>query len=184
MKILRIIIALLLVAICILSCVACEKDSDTSADSGSPSSTKKDNEDKDSDGTVKMYVKYNDVKIAIGAKADSIIEALGEPQSKTEIGDCGGLGAQVKYVYPSIEVYVLESKTEGNIIDQITFRDDIVSTPEGVCIGATVSEAKEALGKPTSETEKALLYTSGKYTLKLSISDGAVSEINYITQTN
>ncbi len=182
MKILKIIISLLLVTLCVFFCVACSDGADTSADRDG-SSGSSDKSDKD-DGAVKLYIEYNGTKIQLGAKADSIIEALGEPQSKTEIGDCGGLGAQVKYTYPSIEVYVLESKTDGNIIDQITFRDDVVSTPEGVCIGATVAEAKQALGKPTSETDKALLYTSGKYTLKLSFSGDMVTEINYITTTN
>jgi hypothetical protein len=53
-----------------------------------------------------------------------------------------------------------------------------------VCIGTTAADAKKALGEPTSENDKARLYTSGKYTLKLSISDGSVSEINYTTQSN
>ncbi len=180
MKTLKIIISLLLVTLCVFFCVACDGGKDNSADRGGSSSG---NGDKN-DGEVKLYVDYNDIRIKLGAKADDVIEALGEPQSRTEIGDCGGLGAQVRYVYPSIEVYVLESKTDGNIIDQITFRDDVVSTPEGVCIGTSLADAKEALGEPTSETAKALLYTSGKYTLKLSISDGSVSEINYITSSN
>jgi hypothetical protein len=180
MKNIKVIISLLLVAVCIAFCVACN---DTATDTTDKGGSTADKQGGDTSG-VKLYVEYNDVTIKLGAKADDIIEALGEPKSKTEIGDCGGLGAQVKYVYTSIEVYVLESKTDGNIIDQITFRDDLVETPEGVCIGTTAADAKKALGEPTSENDKALLYTSGKYTLKLSISDGSVSEINYITQSN
>ena len=184
MKILRIIVALLLVSLLVVFSVGCDGSDDASNDTTrGNTSENSDKTDKDGDG-VKLYVEYNGTKIKLGAKADDIISALGEPQSKREIGDCGGLGAQVEYTYPSVVIYVLESKTDGNIIDQITFRDDIISTPEGVCIGDTVADAKKALGAPTSESAKALLYTSGKYTLKLSINGDAISEINYITSND
>ena len=155
-----------LALLCAVFCVACGNDIEYCK------------EDYDSN---KFYIKYNNVAIKLGDKADAVIAALGEAQSRTEIGDCGGLGAQVKYTYSSIDLYVLESKTDGNIIDQITFRDDIVSTPEGVCLGVSVADAKAKLGEPTSSTDKALLYTDGKYTLKISISGDMVTDINYIT---
>ena len=116
-----------LALLCAVFCVACGNDIEGCK------------EDYDSDN---FYIKYNNVAIKLGDKADAVIAALGEAQSRTEIGDCGGLGAQVKYTYSSIDLYVLESKTDGNIIDQITFRDDIVSTPEGVCLGVSVADAK------------------------------------------
>ena len=160
------------VVLAILCLCACAVSCNSSTDNG-----KNDGE------SAKFYVEYKDTKITLGAPADSIIAALGQAQNRVEIGDCGGLGAQVKYSYPSIDVYVLESKSDGNIIDQITFRDDIVTTPNGTYIGMSVSDAKAAEGKPTTESASALVYQSGKYALKLTVADGAVSEINYITNT-
>ena len=161
-------ICLALALMCVVFCAACGGD-DTSGD----------NEGNSEFDT--FYVKFDNVSIKLGDKADGVIASLGEAQSRTEIGDCGGLGAQVKYTYASFDLYVLESKTDGNIIDQITFRDDIITTPEGVYIGMTAADAKTKLGDPTSSTDKALLYTDGKYTLKLTIEGDAVTEINYIT---
>ena len=166
------IIALVMASMCVCVLAACNDSAGTENNGGIDATN------------VKMYVNYNDTVIMLGAKADGIIEALGEPQSKTEIGDCGGLGAQVKYTYPSIDIYVLESKTDGNIIDQITFRDDTVTTPEGAYIGASSSEAKAVLGAPSSASDKALLYNKGNYTLKLSLENDIVCEINYITKSN
>ncbi len=182
MKIFKIIVSILLVCMCVAFCVACDNPSGVGSTDrdGDSQSGSKDNDE----STVKLYVEYKGTKIELGAKADSIIAALGDPQSRTEIGDCGGLGAQVRYVYTSLEIYVLQSKTDGNIIDQITLRDDLVSTPEGVYIGMSDADAKEALGEPTRETQKAIFYTSGKYTLKLDIEDGKVTDINYITSSN
>ena len=117
----------------------------------------------------------------MGADADGIIESLGEPQERREIGDCGGLGAQVLYLYPSVEIYVLESKS-GNVIDQISFRDDIVSTPEGVYIGMSVSEAKDALGEPDNEASSSFEYENGDYVLVITHNEGKIRKIDYITK--
>ena len=129
------------------------------------------------------YIVFNEVTIKLGAKADDVVAALGQPQSKNEIGDCGGLGAQVKYSYPSFDLYVLESKTSGNIIDAISFRDDMVETSEGVCIGMGIDEAKTKLGEPSSSTEKELTYINGKYAIKIKFEDNTVTEIDYITDS-
>ncbi len=133
---------------------------------------------------VSCNVSYNGTKISLGAKSDSIIKALGSPQDTREIGDCGGLGAMVKYSYSSLDVYVLKSKTDGNIIDQITLRDDLVTTPEGVYIGMSAETARDKLGEPTDASDTALTYKSGKYALKLTIKDANISGIDYITVTD
>lgn len=165
MKKFRVIICAVLAIFAVLSFSACEKDTTESASSENS-----------------FYATYKGVKIVMGADADGIIEALGEAQERKEIGDCGGLGAQVLYTYPSVEIYVLESKTDGNIIDQISFRDDIIATPEGVYIGMDVSDAKTALGEPDSEGSGAFEYENGDHVLVITHSDGKVKKIDYITK--
>ena len=157
------VIALILATVCLICCVACSEDVEKT------------------DGFDSFYVNYNDVVIQLGDRADGIIKDLGASQSKTEIGDCGGLGAQVKYSYASIDLYVLEVKGGDSIVDQITFRDDIITTPEGVYLGMTLEEAEGLLGEPTTRTDKAVLYSNGTYTLKLGVVAGIITEINYIT---
>lgn len=125
-----------------------------------------------------LYVEYKGVKIVMGAEADEIIDALGEPIDCNEMGDCGGLGAQVLYSYPSLDIYVLESKN-GNTIDEISFRDDIVTTPDGVYIGMDVDDAKDALGEPDSEDDRQLEYTKGDFSLIVTYSEGLVNGIYY-----
>ncbi len=164
MKKIRVIICALLAIFAVLSFSACEKDTESS------------------EGENGFYATYNGVKIVMGADADGIIDALGEAQERKEIGDCGGLGAQVLYTYPSVEIYVLESKTDGNIIDQISFRDDIIATPEGVYIGMKVSDAKTALGAPDSEGNGSFEYENGDHVLVITHSDGKVKKIDYITK--
>ena len=165
MKKFRVIICAVLAILAVLSFSACEKDTTEGASSENS-----------------FYATYKGVKIVMGADADGIIEALGEAQERKEIGDCGGLGAQVLYTYPSVEIYVLESKTDGNIIDQISFRDDIITTPEGVYIGMGIAEAKTALGDPDSEASSSFEYENGDHVLVITHSDGKVKKIDYITK--
>lgn len=164
--------------LCCLLCISCGlllagcNSGDNEAVDGKDSTEK--------NGGVSYYVTYKNVKIALGADADAVTSALGEPQSMTENGNCAGLGNQYKYSYPSIDVYVLETADGKATIDQITLRDDLISTPEDVRIGSTVTEAKNALGEPSSSSASSLIYTKGSYNLKLGIKDGAVQTINYI----
>ncbi len=165
------IISLLLALLCLGAFCACNDDT-AQTDAKEQASKAVSDE---------LAFEYKDTKITLGAKSDAIINKLGEAQSKTEIGDCGGLGAQVKYSYPSVDIYVLESKTEGNIIDGITFRDDMVSTAEGVYIGMTADEALTKLGEGASKDGDEIKITKGKYALILTLKDAKVSEIDYIT---
>lgn len=172
MNILKKIICAALALLALGAFVACDKEEDTQTEASGTKS--------DKTSGVSYYAEYKGVKIEMGAEADAIITALGEYQDRKEIGDCGGLGAQVKYSYPSVEVYVLESKDDGNIIDQISFRDDIISTPEGVYIGMSVADAKKALGTPTAETDKSFEYAGDKYVLVITVADGKVNKIDYL----
>ncbi len=176
MKSFKRVICALLAIICIGAFASCN-------DGEQPEAQETKDKTDNSQASTSYYFEYNNIKVELGAKADAIIEGLGQYKDKKEIGDCGGLGAQVKYSYASFEVYVLESKTNGNIIDGITFRDDIVSTPEGVCIGMSVSDAKSKLGKPTSETDTVLEYLDGTKLLKFETANGAVTGIDYMTVT-
>ena len=163
-------ICIALALLCTLSLAACNDGGDKETEQSSENTA-----------GVSFYMTYKNVKIELGADADKVLTALGEPQKKTENGNCGGLGTQYKYSYPSIDVYVLEANDGNAVIDQITFRDDLVSTAEGVSIGSTIEEAKGALGEPTTSSASAFIYTEGKYNLKLGIDGELVTEINYLT---
>lgn len=135
----------------------------------------------ETDGT--FTVTYRDVNLTVGEDAEPALKALGEPSNKKEIGDCGGLGAQVRYDYSSLILYVLESK-EGAVIDQITLTDDLVSTQKGICIGDSQEKVKEAYGNALQSDGSRLVYTSGKKILTFRIENGAVSEIDLMQKTN
>lgn len=127
-------------------------------------------------------VSYRGTTLEIGKDAEDALKALGEPTSKKEIGDCGGLGAQVRYDYSSLILYVLESK-EGAVIDQITLTDDLVATEKGICIGDSQEKVKEAYGDTIQSDGSRLVYTSGKNRLTFEVKDGKVSGIDLMQVT-
>lgn len=137
-------------------------------------------EEGEADGT--FTVTYRDVKLTVGEDAEPVLKALGEPSNKKEIGDCGGLGAQVRYDYSSLILYVLESK-EGDVIDQITLTDDLVSTQKGIGIGDSQDKVKEAYGNVLQSDGSRLVYTSGNKTLTFQIENGTVSGIDLMQVT-
>ncbi len=175
MKNLKKILCAVLALLCMTVFVGCKEQSDNGGDDGTKKETKQNSES----GIVYGF-EYNGVKLTLGASADKIISALGEYRDKKEIGDCGGLGAQVKYSYASFDVYVLASKSDGNIIDQITFRDDLAETSEGACIGMSVENVKLKTGTPTSESSTSLEYLSGSKLLKFTVADGKITGIDYM----
>ena len=127
-------------------------------------------------------VTYREVTVEIGKEAEDVLAALGEPQSKKEIGDCGGLGAQVRYDYSSLIVYVLESK-DGAVIDQITLTDDLVATEKGICIGDSQEKVKEAYGDTLQDDGSRWFYRSGKNRVTFKIEDGKVTAIDLMQVT-
>lgn len=160
--------AILLCLITLLSVVACGKtggDGDGSSGAGIYSAT------------------FDGVKIELGASAPAVLKKLGEPKSKNEIGDCGGLGAQVRYDFSSFILYVLESD-EGDVIDQITFKDDIVETSDGISIGSGESDVREEYGEPSESKKGSLIYRDGNKQMTVKIENGKVASIDIMCVTD
>ncbi len=154
LKIVALAVALLMLSLCLLACNS--------------------EDDKNSDKS--FYVTYKGVKLELGKNADSAVKALGEALSVSELGDCGGLGSQVKYTYSSLALYVLKDKSGKSVIDGVELYDDSVTTPEGVYIGMSAEDAAAKLDG-AKESGNALTVVDGEYYLKVKLDGGKVSEI-------
>lgn len=129
-----------------------------------------------------FYMTYNGTKIALDAKAAGVLSALGEANSVKELGDCGGLGAQVKYTYNDIELYTLKSD-DSETVDHISFTSDLVSTSKNISLGDSKDKVIEAYGEPTKQSDSEIRYTEGDLTLKFKLDGGNVSAIDYMRVT-
>lgn len=173
----KIISVILLIAILCTGCIAlaaCGGDDDKDNDGG---------KNGDASGSASIfYIEYKGVKIELGKPAEGIIEKLGAPSDKKEIGDCGGLGAQVKYSYPSIVIYTLKTD-DGETIDQIDILDDLVTTSKGIYIGSASADVEKKHGAPNKSTDTSIQYISGNKYLKFGIENGEVKSISLLRVT-
>jgi hypothetical protein len=134
------------------------------------------------------YVMVGSQKVELGAAADAVISALGEPRSVQDMGGCAGIGSTFKYLYDNVEIYVIENE-KGKFIDGMKLLNDLVSDSKGVSIGDTVQDFSAAYGGAISSGDGQKNFSAAfdaPYTDKTAkkvvfytVQDGAVSAIEY-----
>lgn len=164
MKMTKRIICAVLALLCCLGCVvlmsACDEEQGGNGDNNL------------------FYVEYKGVRIELDTSADQVLAALGKAKYEDNLGDCGGIGVQMKYTYSDISVNTLKEE-DGEKIHKISFTNDLVSTPKGIYIGSSEQAVLDAYGSATGNEDGRLTYKSGDLELEFSIKDGKVSAINY-----
>ena len=122
-------------------------------------------------------IEVNGTTVALGAKASSVLNKLGEPKSSQNTGNCGGLGETTRYVYGGFVLTVVDYEDGDALIDKIELTDDSVETSSGIYIGSTKDSVIDVYGQADNEKSGALIYkTSGKETT-FGIKDGKVISI-------
>ena len=141
---------------------------------------KEEQEDQNNGQTVAnpFYITYRDVKIELDKKAEGVLDKLGAPKSTDNLGDCGGIGVQMKYTYADITVNTLKEE-KGEMIHKISFITDIAQTNRGISIGSDEADVRSEYGTPSSEENGKLIYKMSDLELEFTVKDGSVSAINY-----
>ncbi len=102
-------------------------------------------------GSAKGYVfTVGDTVVEIDAKADPIVEMLGEPGSVYEVPSCAFEGVDRKYSYSGFELDTYPLDGEDHV-SAVVFKDDSVATTEGVCIGDSREKLTEVYGEGSEE---------------------------------
>ncbi len=122
-------------------------------------------------------VEYNGETVKLGDEADKVLSKLGEPRSKQNTGNCGGLGETTRYDYSAFWLVVVDYEGKDSIIDTIELKNDAAETSKGIYIGSSESDVKEAYGEADETQGRALMYKSGDKQLAIGITDGKVSSI-------
>lgn len=110
--------------------------------------------------------------------ASGIKGALGEPLSYFEEPSCASQGIDKYYTYPG---YMIQTYDDGEkeVINYITFKDDSVSTKEGIDLSMTKENVIEAYGEDYYETANSISYESGDTKLKFIFEDDLIIAIEY-----
>lgn len=120
---------------------------------------------------------YQGTTIAVNAPAEPILAALGEPKSYTEETSCAFDGLDKTYFYGSFYLQTYPAE-DGERVFCLWLVDDAVSTPEGIYIGSTEQQVKDAYGEDSLDGTTCVV-TRGDCKLTLILTDGAVSSIQY-----
>lgn len=119
------------------------------------------------------------VEIKCNAQADAIIEALGDNYELFESPSCAFQGTDRVYTYDDviIRTYPID---DVDYVSAVEFRNDTISTAEGIYIGCSQDDVTAAYGDPTNELAAGIEYTKGDVTLSFVVRDGSVSAITYL----
>lgn len=135
--------------------------------------------DTEENETHKGYVfTYNDVVIEMDEEADPVIEKLGEANTYFEAPSCAFEGIDKMYGYNSFEVdtYPLEGK---DYISSVIFKDDTITTSEGVGIGDTADKVEEIYGEEGISENGMLVFAKDGMKLCFIMQDEAVISVEY-----
>lgn len=128
---------------------------------------------------LKGYVfEYNGVKIGMDMEAAPIIAALGEPASYFEAPSCAFEGLDKTYSYGSFELDTYEQNGK-DYISGIFFCDDLIETPEGVCLFETKADMIAAYGETFVEEFGMLVYEKEGMKLKFILEGDEITSIEY-----
>lgn len=123
---------------------------------------------------------YNDVVIEIDSAADSVLEQLGEPNSYFEAPSCAFDGIDKIYTYNSFELdtYPIEGE---DFISSVLFKDDSITTMEGIGIGDSLEKLIETYGENLIEENGMVVYCKAGMKLCFILEDDFISSIEYKT---
>jgi hypothetical protein len=122
---------------------------------------------------------YNGYQFGVDIIADNTLANLGEPKDQYTSESCAFGGEDTVYYYSSIQVST-NNEYGYERIYSIYLEDDLVSTEEGICVGSTADDVKEAYGEPGDKsTATCLIYEKDGMTLNFNMVDGLVSTILY-----
>lgn len=121
---------------------------------------------------------YNNVTIGMDMEAAPIIEALGKADSYFEAPSCAFDGLDKTYSYGSFEIdtYELNGK---DYISSVYFCDDLVETPEGVCLFDKKADMLKAYGDGYKEEFGMLVYEKEGMKLKFILDGEDITSIVY-----
>ena len=122
-----------------------------------------------------FYFAYKNEKVYMDGDITDALARIGEPRSVYEEPSCAFDGIDKIFRYPGFDIYTYPEK-EKDFIHQIYFRDDSVSTAEGIFIGGSYEEMVSAYGSGYEREQSQYAYADGRTRLQFILSDGGIIE--------
>lgn len=107
-----------------------------------------------------------------------VLEELGDPVSYYEAASCAFQGLDKIYTYQHFEINTYPDG-DRDLISSIVLKDDLISTPEGLCIGQTKAEMEAIYGTDYETKGNMCVYTKDGMHLCVLVEGDAVTSIEY-----
>ena len=120
---------------------------------------------------------YKGIEIVPSSEMEPIKNQLGEPTSYYESVSCAFEGMDKIYTYGSIQITTYTEK-EVDYVYTIVLLDDSVTTPEGLYIGANVTNVEGTYGE-IKAGQNLVTYVRGKSSITIGLRDNIVVSITY-----
>lgn len=175
------LIALLLCLACFALCACGTKvpAADEPQDSAAPVQSPQTEEEDSAPAAGELSYVYKGFSFGIFDKAETVMEAIGEPMDSFTSPSCAYQGEDYFYYYDGLELTVNDIDGEM-LITGITLADDTVETPQGLRLGMDVEKALELMAMDYTESNGVYSFVSGETKLLLQTdSDQTLSAIEY-----
>ncbi len=123
---------------------------------------------------------YKGVKIAPDMNTNEFLSALGDPLHYYEVKSCAFEGMDKIYTYTSFEISTYPSGA-NDLVSSIYFKDDTVTTQEGVYLGMAKSDVLALYGSNYTESAGAYVYSKGGMELHFIFDGETLASIEYVT---
>ena len=152
------------------------------AENNNVETNKNDNAEANKVTEPKGYVfEYNGVKVGMDMEAAPIIAALGEADTYFEAPSCAFEGLDKTYGYGSFELDTYEQNGKDYVCG-VFFVDDLIETPEGVCLFETKADMIKAYGESYKEEFGMLVYEKEGMKLKFILEGDEITSIEYASK--
>lgn len=119
----------------------------------------------------------NGVTLEIGAAADDVISALGEPLDYMEAPSCVHEGFDRVYIFDGYSVSTSPDVNGNNYISELAILSDSVAFSNGFTIGSMAEDAQDMFGEDFAELFGVRTYTLGAVTVSIIVDGDTVSGI-------
>lgn len=168
-------------AILLTGCGGQDKEPKDTGNTQNQDNTEQGTGDQQSKEAGKGYVfAYNGVNIPMNVDVEPVLESLGEPQQYFEAESCAFKGLDKTFYYNGFELTTYPKTAEQDYISSVYFKDDTVSTPEGIYIGSTVEDMLEAYGDDYTGGEGSYTYTKEDSSILFIVENDEITAITYL----
>ena len=170
--------AVLAAAIALAGCSSGEQETDPVNIGGQTTITVPDGEGDASVSSDSYKFSYSGTTVQVNTDVSAVLAAFGDEYTYYESNSCAYQGLDKIYTYPLFVIYTYPDG-DRDMISSVEIKADVISTEEGIRIGASRDDVTAAYGNDFQDAGNVIKYTKGESVLSFVFENDEVSGIVY-----